>query len=60
MNNRPENIKETSKPEGRGKIRDIISDKVEKLKQRDYTCPFCREVIKGISAFGRHLKDHCI
>ena len=56
MNNSPDNSKETSKPKGLG---NIFTEKVEKLKQRDYTCPFCKEVLKGISEFGRHLKGHC-
>ena len=56
MNNRSDMSKGTSKAKG---LSNSIAQKVEKLKQRDYTCPFCREVIKGIAAFGRHLKGHC-
>ena len=56
MNNRSDMSKGTSKAKG---LSNTIAQKVEKLKHRDYTCPFCREVIKGIAAFGRHLKGHC-
>ena len=56
MNNISDKPKEASKPKG---IINTIGSKIEKLKNRDYTCPFCREVLKGISAFGRHLRDHC-
>lgn len=30
-----------------------------KLKNGNFTCPFCREEYKGISELGAHLKDHC-
>jgi len=59
MNDRPDNTKETSRSEGRSRIRDILADKFRKIKEKEITCPFCREVVKGIAAFGRHLKGHC-
>lgn len=31
----------------------------DKLKHSQFTCPLCREVFKGISALGSHLKEHC-
>jgi hypothetical protein len=31
----------------------------DKAKHGEFTCPFCREVLKGLSAFGSHLKSHC-
>lgn len=59
MNNRSENIKETSITNDQIKNTGFFANKLEKLKEKDLTCPFCREVIKGIAAFGRHLKGHC-
>jgi hypothetical protein len=41
------------------KIRDIWEKCSDKAKNGSFTCPFCREVLKGLSAFGSHLKSHC-
>ncbi len=30
-----------------------------RITHREYKCPLCREVFKGLSAMGAHLKDHC-
>jgi len=59
VNNRSESSKEISKSNDRIKNMGFFANKIEKLKEKDFTCPFCREVINGMSAFGRHLKDHC-
>jgi hypothetical protein len=37
----------------------FFEKQMDKLRQRNFTCPFCREVFKGISSFGAHLKSHC-
>ena len=59
MNSLSDKSKGSSKSNGPSNIKNIIADKVEKIKYKDYTCPFCREVMNGIAAFGRHLKGHC-
>lgn len=59
MNNRPDKNNNTCNINGSGGIWNAISSKMGRLNDKDFTCPFCREVIKGISAFGRHLKGHC-
>jgi len=32
---------------------------LKKLKQGQFTCPLCKEVLQGISKFGVHIKKHC-
>ncbi|MBC8412574.1 hypothetical protein H8E50_02730 [bacterium] len=59
MNKNSEHTKETCVVTGQGKDTGYFANKIEKIKQKDYTCPLCREVIKGIAEFGRHLKGHC-
>ena len=41
------------------KIRSIWERCTDKAKHGEFSCPFCREVFKGLSAFGSHLKSHC-
>jgi hypothetical protein len=59
MNNRSDKSRRTSGSNTLANIKGIIVNLIEKMKEKDYTCPFCREVIKGMTAFGRHLKGHC-
>ncbi len=59
MNNRSDKSKSTSGSNVLVNIKSIILNLFVKMKEKDYTCPFCREVIKGMAAFGRHLKGHC-
>jgi hypothetical protein len=40
-------------------IRNLIKEKVQKLKEGSLACPLCRETFQGISELLRHLKDHC-
>ncbi|RJQ52524.1 MAG: hypothetical protein C4526_08015 [Nitrospiraceae bacterium] len=37
----------------------FLKKQAQKIKEHQFTCPFCREALHGISAFGRHLKKHC-
>lgn len=37
----------------------FFEKQMDRLRQRNFTCPLCREVFKGISSFGAHLKSHC-
>jgi hypothetical protein len=59
VNNCSESNKEISRSSDRIKNTGFFANKLERLKEKDYTCPFCREVLNGIAAFGRHLKGHC-
>jgi len=58
MKRNPKNIT-TSKKEMGPKLKIFFKKKADKLKHTQLTCPFCREVLQGISAFGSHLKKHC-
>lgn len=44
---------------GRSKIKNFFGRQAQKLKEGQFTCPFCREVSHGLSEFGAHLKSHC-
>jgi len=41
------------------KIKGIWEKYADKAKHGEFSCPFCREVFKGLSALGSHLKSHC-
>jgi hypothetical protein len=49
----------TCKAKNESKLGSFIKRKADRLNQYQFTCPFCREVVNGISAMGAHLKDHC-
>ncbi|HDZ02330.1 MAG TPA: hypothetical protein ENH52_12905 [Nitrospirae bacterium] len=40
-------------------IGNFIKRKTDKIRQQQFTCPFCREIVTGLSAMGTHLKQHC-
>jgi hypothetical protein len=44
---------------GKSKLKIFFNQQLIKIKKRQFTCPLCREVFQGISAFGAHLKKHC-
>jgi len=56
-------LKETADQPNTGqdisKIRGIWEKCTDKAKHGEFSCPFCREVFKGLSALGSHLKSHC-
>jgi hypothetical protein len=56
-------LKETADQSSTGldasKIRSIWQKCADKAKHGEFSCPFCREVFKGISTLGSHLKSHC-
>jgi len=44
---------------GKSKLKIFLQKQSDRIKQGPFTCPFCREILNGISAFGSHLKKHC-
>jgi len=54
-----EQIDRAHDDQGISKIRGVWEKCAEKAKHGEFSCPFCREVLKGLSAFGSHLKSHC-
>jgi len=58
MKRNPENIS-ASREESSSKLKIFLKRKADRLKHTHLTCPFCREVLEGFSAFGSHLKKHC-
>ncbi|UCD35379.1 MAG: hypothetical protein JSU90_00705 [Nitrospiraceae bacterium] len=43
----------------KSKLKELWHRQVHKIKKGTFTCPFCKEVFAGLSAFGAHLKKHC-
>jgi hypothetical protein len=37
----------------------FLENKFTWMRERDFTCPLCKEVLRGISGFAIHIKDHC-
>ncbi len=41
------------------KVKGIWEKCAARVKHGKFSCPFCREEFKGLSAFVSHLKAHC-
>ncbi|MBI5408844.1 MAG: hypothetical protein HZA14_05710 [Nitrospirae bacterium] len=41
------------------RLKGFIEKQTRKLKLRQFTCPFCKEILYGLSNYGTHLKKHC-
>jgi hypothetical protein len=54
-----ETTDQSNRGQGASKIKQIWEICADKAKHGEFRCPFCREVFKGLSAFGSHLKSHC-
>jgi len=54
-----ETTDQSSTGQDASKIRNIWEKCADKAKHGEFSCPFCREVFKGLSALGSHLKSHC-
>jgi hypothetical protein len=58
--NKPINSINVARPEKRSsKHKGFLERQADRLKNGQFTCPFCKEVLIGISDFGAHLKQHC-
>jgi len=54
-----ENTTSSQEALGKSKFKIFLQKQSDRIKQGPFTCPFCREIFNGISAFGSHLKKHC-
>ncbi len=54
-----EPIDRANTDQGISKIKGIWEKCTDKAKHGEFSCPFCKEVFKGLSALGSHLKSHC-
>ncbi len=54
-----EEISVPKKDKSKTKIRSFMERQADKLRHYQFTCPFCKDTLNGLSAMGSHLKDHC-
>jgi hypothetical protein len=51
--------RETGENKSRKGLTGFLENKFIWMREKDFTCPVCREVLHGISSFAGHIRDHC-
>jgi hypothetical protein len=54
-----ENNTSSQQAHGKSKYKIFLQKQADRLRKGPFTCPLCREIFHGLSAFGSHLKKHC-